>query len=265
MGIIFLYGDLSDNFETTAAPFVKAAGGRSARIALLLVDGTGWERYMRKYRDPLLHLGAAAVTPIISPETGGTIDDEAISALMNCSGVFMGGGNTGKYHRAYVASKVGNIILSLHCSGIPFGGVSAGAILTTEICCVRRRTLTTPTGEDARRAATKVNVAEEVVTAVHPGLGLLRGCLVEPHFRERGRFPLAIAAMEKTGVPLSLGIDEPVCLEVSDGNRVKVHGHGRAYVLRFLAPSRFEVSIWEPGDEFELLARFNDQKGVEHG
>lgn len=38
---IFLYGDIADNFEAVSVPFVEAAGGPKARIALLLMGGPG--------------------------------------------------------------------------------------------------------------------------------------------------------------------------------------------------------------------------------
>jgi hypothetical protein len=61
---LFLFSDLADNFEALSTAFVEAAGGRSARIALLLAGGPGWERYVPRYRAPWMRLGAAEVIPI---------------------------------------------------------------------------------------------------------------------------------------------------------------------------------------------------------
>lgn len=49
---VFLYGDVKDNFESVSIPFVQASGGRSAEIALLLIGGPQWEKYVPRYRDP---------------------------------------------------------------------------------------------------------------------------------------------------------------------------------------------------------------------
>jgi len=48
----FLFGGMAETFEANSAPFVAAAGGRAASIALLLMGGSNWERYVAGYRDP---------------------------------------------------------------------------------------------------------------------------------------------------------------------------------------------------------------------
>lgn len=84
------------------------------------------------------------------------------------------------------------------------------------------------------------------------GEGLLHDCPVEAHFSELGGFPRLAQALELTESTWGLGIDEPICLEIDDEFRVKVHGRGRAYILRRTGPLRFELRVLEPGDTMEL-------------
>ena len=60
---VFLYGTVSHNFEEVSAPFIQASGGAKAKVALLMQGCQGWERYLPRYRDPWLLLGAKEVIP----------------------------------------------------------------------------------------------------------------------------------------------------------------------------------------------------------
>ena len=251
---IFLYGDIADNFEAVSAPFVQAAGGHSARIALLLAGGPDWEDYVPRYRDPWMRLGAAEVVPIVPVGDPAELSAEALSRLRRCSGIFIGGGDTRRYHEIYTRTGVREVIQELYQAGIPYGGVSAGALIVGERCTIWGSKVTTRANEFSVRAKAYHDPAGdgEAGLRVGQGLGLLQDCIIEVHFSELGGFPRLVQAMELTGSTWGLGIDEPICLEIRDGTYGKVHGKGRAYLLRRLGPLRFEVQVLEPGEEFEI-------------
>jgi cyanophycinase len=251
---LFLFSNLADNFEAVSTGFVEAAGGSSARIALLLAGGPDWERYVPRYRDPWIHLGAAEVIPIAPLGDDLRLDVSQINQLKRCSGVFIGGGDTRKYQMIYVGTEAGAIIRDLYQLGIPFGGVSAGALISTESCVVRGCKVTTEANEYFVQTKLYYDPLKDgdVQLRLDKGLGLFKGCLIEVHFSELGRFPRLVQAMELTKSIWGLGIDEPICLEVSEGKLVRAHGRGRAYCLKRLGPLRFEVRVLEPGDELEL-------------
>lgn len=250
---MFLFGDVADNFELTSIPFVEAAGGPSAKIALLLMGGSEWEKYVSRYRDPWIRLGAAEVIPIVPIEDSTELSAEAISCLRNCSGIFIGGGDTRKYHRIYACTEVRAIIRELYQSSVPFGGVSAGALISTGACTISGGKVITPINEYFIGAKSYFDPTEDgdVQLTVGEGLGLLQDCVIEVHFSETGRFPRLVSAMELTKSTYGFGIDEPICLEIREGKFVRVYGRGRAYALKRTRSLRFEVQILEPGDEFE--------------
>ncbi|HBR10552.1 TPA: hypothetical protein DD712_04825 [Candidatus Acetothermia bacterium] len=80
--------------------------------------------------------GAAEVVPIVPIEDSTELSAEAISCLRYCSGAFIGGGDTRKYHKIYACTEVRAIIRELYQSGIPFGGVSAGVLISTKACTI---------------------------------------------------------------------------------------------------------------------------------
>ncbi len=70
----------------------------------------------------------------------------------------------------------------------------------------------------------------------------------------RGAMELAelLFYMELTGSTFGLGLDEPICLEIQDEAHVRVHGQGRAYILKRTGSLRFEARVLEPGEEIEM-------------
>lgn len=251
---LFLYGDIADNFESVSAPFIEAAGGRSSRIALLLAGGPDWEQYLPQYRDPWMRLGAAEVIPLVPASEDLKLDAAQIAQLKLCSGVFMGGGDTRRYHQIYTLPEARAIIRELYNAEVPYGGVSAGALIVGEQCTIWGSKVITPTNEYFVRASFYSDPAKDsdVQLRVGKGLGLLHDCIVEAHFSELGGFPRLVQAMELTESTYGLGLDEPICLEIRDEVFIKVHGRGRVYFLKRLSSLKFEVRVLEPGDELEL-------------
>ncbi|WP_197284169.1 substrate-binding domain-containing protein [Bacillus sp. JCM 19041] len=45
---LFLFGDIGKDFTTTSGPFIHAAGGKEARIAVLGLGGEGWDAYYER-------------------------------------------------------------------------------------------------------------------------------------------------------------------------------------------------------------------------
>lgn len=250
---LFLYGGVASNFEAVSRPFVAAAGSSSAKIALLMQGGSDWEKYVPRYKDPWMRNGAAEIIPIV-PNRQLELDQETIARLASCSGVFVGGGDTRIYHQVYVRSEAGGLIRRLYQSGIPYGGVSAGALITPESCIISGSKVIEPDNEYLVRTVYFLDPYEDgdVQLRVGKGLGLLAECVVETHFSALGGFPRLVTAMEKTQTRLGLGLDESICLEIREGSFVKVHGQGRAYFARGIASHKYEVQIFEPGAKFEM-------------
>lgn len=232
---IYLFSDLGATFERNSAPFVAEAGGARARIGVLMGAPTGWEPYFPRYRDPWLRLGAGEVVPVVP---GGVLD-----ALSTASGIFVCGGDTRLYHAAYAHGPAAELIRRRHAEGVPYAGLSAGAIIAADPCILWGDRLTTADNVLALRGADD-GCDADLQTA--PGLGLLRGCLVEPHLAERGGLPRLVAAMERSGTPLGLGLDDPTCVEVRDGG-LTVHGRGRAWMVERALPGPYRLRTLDPG------------------
>ncbi|MFZ5825682.1 MAG: Type 1 glutamine amidotransferase-like domain-containing protein [Bacillota bacterium] len=244
---LFLHGGTFDNFEATSAPFVEAAGGRSARIGLLFTFD--WEPYLDRYRLPFLALGAAEVEVICPPKGGGALDAAALERIRSCTGLYMGGGDTRQYHAIYARGEARAAVREAYWRGIPFGGFSAGALIAPAQCTIWGDRLTTPTNKLCLRGS-EDGCEDELLLG--DGLGLIRDCLVEAHFSELGGFPRLVAAMERRPVRYGLGIDNPICLEIRDEQQIRVHGQGRAYVLERREGGGLGVTVLEPNQRHTL-------------
>jgi cyanophycinase len=247
---LFLYGGRADNFEQTSQPFIEAAGGHGARIALLFPTGAlGWDRNLSWYADPWLQLGVAEVVSIHPVGETARLDDATLSDLQSCTGIFMCGGDTRLYHRVYAQGDAKVIIRDAYQSGIPYAGLSAGALLTPVICPVWGDRLTLPTHTLLLRGS-EDGCDEEL--QLGDGLGFLRNMIIETHFSERGGFPRIVAAMEQAQVAHGLGFDNPICVEIGDETNAKIRGQGRAYLFERSEGHTLVTTVLEPGQKFCL-------------
>jgi cyanophycinase len=176
---------------------MAAAGGPEAAIALLMQDAQGWGKHKDEYLRSFVLRGATNLFAI-TPDGRGLLDvDEALAKLHPASGIFIGGGHTPTYHRLYATEPIRSAIRERYYSGIPVAGLSAGAIITTQVCVL-----------DPERS----NEAPQVVD----GLGLLKGAVVEAHFAERNALPDLVSAMATTRTSIGWGIDESACAVFED-------------------------------------------------
>jgi len=207
--LLFLIGGSEgDILDRVADEFVAAAGSRDARIALLMIGGPGWQRYLPRYVQPWEKRGV--IRPhVIVPADDGLLDlPVAISVLRAATGIFMAGGRTSAYHRLYASEPLRTMIRRRYSEGIPFAGLSAGALLSPDICLLRP----TPNAPDQ---------AFEIVE----GLGLVSDLIVEVHFTEGvGTYPTLLEGMSRTKTRHGLGIGASACAVLEDGRLQHVIG-----------------------------------------
>lgn len=197
MPLLFLLGG-NAAFDVVADVFVPAAGGRDARIALLLQGGETWKKYVPGYVQPWEQRDASQYD-IIVPGEDGILDIEKTSAVLHeATGIFIGGGHTPTYHRLYATEPVRSVIRERYQAGVPVAGVSAGALIALNVC----QLTSDETGKDTLRIVT--------------GLGLIDDLVIGVHFTELNALPEMLETMTRTRTRNGLGIDEPACAVFED-------------------------------------------------
>lgn len=247
---LFFYGGRADNFITTSQPFISAAGGRNARIALLFPSGAeGWDRNLAWYCDPWRELGAKEIIPVHPADGVDELTEADLREISRATGIFMCGGDTRLYHRVYAQGPAKAALRAAYESGVPYAGLSAGALIAPETCSI---------WGDHRSTATNTFVLGgsedgcDEPLVLGQGLGFLKNVHVEAHFAEEGGFPRLADALELTGCPNGLGFDNPICVEICDEREAMIHGQGRVYLVKRLGGMRFETQVFEPGAAFLL-------------
>ena len=225
---MYLFGDLSSNFSETVKPFIKDSGSKDSIIALLISGEKDWENHLENYINPIKKCGVKEINVIIPENDGFEISPENLDKLNNATGIFIGGGNTSIYKKIYCSSEAGEIIKQKYFQGIPYAGLSAGAIITAE------KFFNPKYGEE-----------------VYNGFGFLPDTLIEPHFIEQSGFKELMSQFRKISSTYGLGIDESTCLKIVDETLIKVIGSTNCYYFK-KKNEKFSFTIYKGNDEFCL-------------
>ncbi|WP_293914912.1 Type 1 glutamine amidotransferase-like domain-containing protein [Deinococcus sp.] len=169
-----------------------ASGGAPARL-VILACGAGWQGHMSTYTR---HWGAQNVQ-FIGPDDNGALDLNRATALISgASGLCVAGGDTALYHSLYGVGLLRELLRACYAAGIPYAGLSAGALLAMDTCV-----LYPPDTADI---------------ALLPGLGLLPDTLVGVHFSSAGGASAFEPVMEEVPASAVWGIDDDACAVFED-------------------------------------------------
>lgn len=186
---LFLLGG-SAAFDVAAEAFIPAAGGRSARLALLLQGGRDGQKYVSEYTRAW-HARGVSHYDVITPDDAGKFDVAHVAAtLERATGIFIGGGHTPTYQRLYATEPLRAILRERYARGVPLAGCSAGALIAPRVCAFAP-------DEGAR-------IAE--------GLGLVDDVLIAAHFTADDALPHLLDAMVSARVRRAWGIDDGACV-----------------------------------------------------
>jgi len=200
---LFLLGG-SAAFDVTADKFVAAAGGRHARIALLLQGGRDGKRVPDDVR--AWQARGASRYDVIVPDDAGRLNvDDVAAKLRSATGIFIGDGDTATYRRLYATEPVRALLRECYTRGIPLAGCSAGAHIVPQVC-------TFAPGESAGGARD----AE--------GLGLVSDLLVSAPFTPEHTLPHLLDAMAQARVRRAWGIEEGACVVLENETFARVLG-----------------------------------------
>jgi cyanophycinase len=172
-----------------------------------------WTEYRRIFRD----LGVKRVEHLGVDCRDDALEPEAEKRLQGATGVFFTGGDQLRITSQLGDSKVYELIQDIYHRGGTVAGTSAGASVMSETMLISGSGEESPTVEAAIRMA--------------PGLGLIRGVVIDQHFAQRGRLGRLLAAVAQNPRNLGVGIDENTAVIVRGNKNFEVIGEGAVYVL----------------------------------
>jgi cyanophycinase len=221
--------------------FVDWAGGHDAKL-LIISWATEYPAeslaYFHEQIDPL-HPASIEQAPTqpLTAESRATF----LAQLARATGVFFTGGDQARIMDVLEDRSLADALRARYEAGIVFGGTSAGTAIMSQM-------MITGNGDFTVIDASKVEV--------RPGLGLLRGVIVDQHFiarqRENRLFGLLLAHRDELGV----GIDEDTALVVTEGRYAEVVGASHVMIVD---PAERDgalvVMLLSPGNRYDLRTR----------
>ncbi|HET8624751.1 MAG TPA: cyanophycinase [Gemmatimonadales bacterium] len=203
--------------------FVRLAGGRDARIAIIAtasqLPDTG-ERYEAIFRE----LGVRAARALAIDTRQDAERDEWVEKLERADGIFLTGGNQLRLSTTLGGTSVARAIRRRNAMGVHVAGTSAGAAFLSEHMIA--------TGDEgATPHARSVTLS--------PGLGLTNRVVIDQHFRQRDRLGRLLTALAYNPFAIGLGLDEDTAAFIGPDNTFEVAGTGAITVVD---PSELEFS-----------------------
>ena len=225
---MYLFGDLAENFEILIDPFIQQTGGKNSKIVLLIAGGKGWENLIKSYIVPMKNNGAINISVIVPEKDGFTISEDNLRKIKESTGIFVGGGNTANYQKIYCNSDVSKILKEKYKNGVPYAGLSAGAIILS------------------------TNFWEyENLNSNLEGLNILKDIFIVPHFIESNGFKAIIQQFQKNKNKYGIGIDNNNCVEITNEKECKATGTSNCYLFKRNSKN-IELEIYKSGDNFLL-------------
>jgi len=170
------------------------------------------QAYITTFED----LGAKGVELLDIRTREDAFDEANLQKLDDAGCIFFTGGDQLRITSQIGGTPVFRRMLEIHDAGGVIAGTSAGAAAVPE-------TMLISGSSEASLRVDKLGMA--------PGLGVLRGVVIDSHFAERGRIGRLLAAVAQNPYNLGIGIDEDTAFIVEEETRGRVMGSGAVYVI----------------------------------
>ncbi len=212
---LFLLSDFGEQSTTFLSHFIKSSGADRSRIAFLMQGEKNWEKHFFDYKRIFSSKNTLDFFPIF-PEKKLSFSEKMIDKLQQATGIFVGGGYMFRYIQAYTAEPLCSIIKRQYLAGIPYAGLSAGAILSNR-------------------------------------LGILPQFAIKPHFNTKKRFSELLKKMKANRAKFGLGLDDGIFVEIYNEQEMKIFGKGSCYLFRNKGNDEYILKILHNGQDYSLI------------
>ena len=195
--------------------FVRRAGGREARIAVMTVATSIPGEVGSQYRDLFERLGADTVDIVDTERREDASYSGNLEIIEGATGVFFTGGDQARITEILKDSEIDRLLHQRFDRGLVIGGTSAGAAMMPDIMIVEGD------GETNPRLDTVV---------LEPGMGFLPQVAIDQHFAQRGRLGRFVSALIQQPAILGFGIDEDTAIAVN-GDEIEIIGAGAVTIV----------------------------------
>ncbi|MGI6450610.1 MAG: cyanophycinase [Desulfitobacteriia bacterium] len=235
--------------------FFQEAGGRESRICVITAASENAEQAAEPYEKLFTSFGCPDLEVLNIYCREDAHSPSNADKIARACGLFFTGGDQLRITAMLGGTVLGKALKDACERRVIIAGTSAGASVMSDTMIIGGEG-DTP-GEDLIQMA--------------PGLGLLKGVIVDQHFAQRGRIGRLLTAVALNPAVLGMGIDEDTAVHVRADGKLWVIGRGTALLLdashasltnvdelfngRPLALAPVKLHVLSAGYEFDILER----------
>lgn len=239
--------------------FYQEAGERSSRICIVTAASKNAEEVARVYQELFQGFGCTDLNTLNIYTREDANSQENTDKIIRSTGIFFTGGDQLRITAMLGGTRLGQELHHSYERKVIIAGTSAGASVMSETMIIGGQG-DTP-GEDLIRMA--------------PGLGLLKGAIIDQHFAQRGRIGRLLTAVALNPYVLGIGIDEDTSIHVRADGGLSVIGRGTVLIVdassakisnvdelfsgRPLALTPVKLHVLSEGVEFHMVDRSGKQ------
>jgi cyanophycinase len=192
--------------------------GRGKMVIITVGGGNHGQKALDEYEQAFRGLGVPHVYKLTITSREDAKSARTGRALADADGVYFTGGD-----QLETMSRIGDTpiftrVHEIYAGGGVIAGTSSGASIMSETMLI---------GGDSSESS-KIRGSLQMA----PGLGLLKGVIIDQHFAERGRVGRLLGAVAQNPAILGVGIDEDTAMIVENHQRrFTVCGKGAVYVV----------------------------------
>lgn len=227
--------------DAAMTKFVEWAGGRSAKLLVISWATESPDVSLADFHEQMDPYGVASIEQAPSQPLTPEKRARFLEQLAGATGVFFTGGDQVRIMDVLADAPLADALRARYEAGVVFGGSSAGTAIMSP-------TMITGEGDFSVIDASKVETK--------PGLGLLRGAIVDQHFIVRQRENRLFGLLMRHRDELGVGIDESTAFVVTDGRYGEVIGASQVMIVD---PAERDgalvLRMLDPGTRYDLRKR----------
>ena len=216
-GKLFIIGGAEDKTDDgiILREFVKLAGGAKAKIVVLTAATDHPAESAKEMIEVFKRLGAKDVQAVdVSTRQDGE-NKKSLELIEKASAIYFTGGDQLHITSLMGATTLQQKMMERFAEGLLIAGTSAGAAMMGNSVILDGDGETSP----------KFGAVE-----IAPGMDFIRGCIIDTHFAQRGRYGRLLAAIAHYPQELGIGIDENTAVIIKK-HQLEVIGEGAVTIL----------------------------------
>ena len=214
------------------------------------------EETYKKYENIFISLGVKNIEKLDIANREAAFNIENIRKVKECDLLFFTGGDQLRITSILGGTDIYKAIKALSEKGGIIVGTSAGASVMSDTMIV--------TGDDDESP-------RKCTLSMSPGLGLVKGIIIDQHFAQRGRIGRLLTAVAQNPEVLGVGIDEDTAIILNDKGIGNIIGSGAIYFIdgtsisycntceqyrdEVLSMFNVKLHVLKHGNKFDLLKK----------